>query len=263
MRMPSTLGNTPSRVREHLERWRSKAKSFFRNPEQRASRLSLIKRVQLKRFLNKQARKIYRTYDTGEAAVYFIRQGKKRYIFRDAGESKEQAMIRFFAHVVLHETFPENNIHPIAFETEAHHNLKGKRYGLVSFPVRGRKKTYKRYQWWDYLHRSMIMIPPPVKPEIVRAHEEFVANNAPALAEQIKQTTGVGVSVNPSNVIDSNGRPVFVEYTRINVPTLLKFFKTHPDVRERVFKQLFPNGITAWNRFAWEKWVHEHLEFKP
>lgn len=261
--MPPASGNNPSRMRERFERWRAKAKSFFRNPEQRVSRLSLIKRVQLKRFLNKQARKIYRAYDTDEAAVYFIRQGKKRYIFRDGRESKEQAMIRFFAHTILHETFPKNNIRPVGYEIESHQNLKGKRYGLVSFPVRGRKKTYKRYQWWDYLHRSMTMIPPPVKPEIVLMHEKFVEENAPALAEEIKQKTGIGVSLNPSNVIDANGRPVFVEYVSINVPVLLIFFKTNPGVRERVFKQLFPNGITAWNRYAWEKWMHEHLQFKP
>lgn len=261
--MPLPPGETPSRVRERFERWRAKAKSFFRNPEQRVSRLSLIKRVQFRRFLKKQARKIYRAYDTDEAAVYFIRQGRKRYVFREAGETKEQAMIRFFAHVILNETFPENTIRPVAYETENHHNLRGKRYGLVSFPVRGRKKTYKRYQWWDYLHRGLVMVPPPVKPEIVSMHEKFVEENALALADKIKDTTGVGVSVNPSNVIDSNGRPVFVEYNSINVPILLKFFKTNPDVRERVFKQLFPNRINAWNRYAWEKWMNDHLLFKP
>ncbi len=248
---------------ERVEGWKAKAKSFFRNPERRASRLSLLKRVQLKRFLQRNARRIYRAYDTNEAAVYFIRRGKKRYIFRDGGESKEDAMVRYFAHLVLHEAFPENNIHPTGFETGNHDGLKKRRYGLVSFPVHGRNKSYKRYQWWDYIHRSMTIIPAPTKPEIVAIHEKFVEENALAFAERIKQETGIGVSVQPSNVMNVGGKPVFVEYNRVNVPTLLQFLQKNPTVREKVFKQLFPGALNVRSRSNWEKWIHSALEYAP
>lgn len=218
----------------------------------RISRHVLIEKPRAKRVFH---------YDTYEAHVYVFRDKtkrgatRKRRIFRDGQEKREEAVKRFFLHTILHEAFPQNAIVPIDVRAMAPYPGAKKHWGMVSEVVKGRSREYRQHHRWDYTRHHMIQVPRVKDPPGYTRHIEWVEQHGAPLVKEIKRKTGIEVSSMPRNIINSRNTPVFVEVLNCSRPALFAFLRQNHQLRERVFGQMKP--YIPWY-LPWER-AFEHV----
>ncbi len=176
-----------------------------------------------------------------QAHIFVVNHGERPALFRCESTSnklrqKRTAFKIYYANLIAYELFPENTIKPISVEKKQvtiFHGTsvaekKRKIWGVVSEIVKKRSKSYKHFQqvWYNNA--------PKIDQHLLDEHKSFAKSVKPIVFQM--QSAGIEVNNHPVNIINSNGKPVFVEISEIDVYCLEEYLKTqiNPEKRKRI-----------------------------
>lgn len=149
-------------------------------------------------------RRVFRKSPSQEARVYLIRTGKHKKVFFRTGIDQMNTIRKYVFHKIFYALYPQYGIKPLSLAVAT---IDGKQeLGMTSEIVRNRSHDYKLFHntWYnDPIFTSQL------------PHMAFSIKQQ-AIVDQIKRESGIDVSNHPVNIINQNGKPVFVEIEEIN-----------------------------------------------
>ncbi|MBM3282402.1 MAG: hypothetical protein FJY86_03635 [Candidatus Diapherotrites archaeon] len=150
-------------------------------------------------------RRVFRKSASQEAHVYLIRTGKRKRVFFRAGYDSLPTIRKYILHKIFYALYPQYAIKPIGLVVAT---LNGEQVlGMTSDIVRPRSHDYKLYHHTFYNDPAVTVSFP---------HMDF-SHAQQRVIEQIKKESGISVNDRPVNIIDSNGKPIFVEVEDVRV----------------------------------------------
>ena len=149
-------------------------------------------------------RRVFRKSPSQEARVFLIRTGKHKKVFFRTGIDQMNTIRKYVFHKIFYALYPQYGIKPLSLAVAT---IDGKQeLGMTSEIVRNRSHDYKLFHNTFYSDPIFAGGLPHVSFTI---RQQNIVN-------QIKHESGIQVSDHPVNVINQNGKPVFVEIEEIN-----------------------------------------------
>ena len=149
-------------------------------------------------------RRVFRKSPSQEARVYLIRTGKNKRVFFRTGIDRTNTIWKYVFHKIFYALYPQYGIKPLSLAVAT---IDGKQeLGMTSEIVRNRSHDYKLFHHTFYTDPIFAGGLP---------HASFAIKQQD-IVEQIKRESGIWVSNHPVNVINQNGKPIFVEIEEIN-----------------------------------------------
>lgn len=149
-------------------------------------------------------RRVFRKSASQEARVFLIRTGKGKRVFFRVDKNPELGIVKFVFQKIFYALYPEYSIKPLNLVVATVDNKQ--LLGMTSEIVRDRSPNYKLFHHTFYTdYRAVFGLP----------HIEF-ADKHNNIVKKIRQESGIEVNNNPVNMIDQNGKPIFVEIENIS-----------------------------------------------
>lgn len=150
-------------------------------------------------------RRVFRNSSSQEAHVYLIRTGKGKRVFFRAGYDSGPTIRKYILHKIFYALYPQYAIKPLGLVVAT---INGEQVmGMTSEIVRPRSYDYKLYHHTFYNDPALTVHFP---------HMDF-AHAQRKIIEQIEKDSGISVNDRPVNIIDQNGKPIFVEVEDVSV----------------------------------------------
>ncbi|MFH0714933.1 MAG: hypothetical protein V1847_04165 [Candidatus Diapherotrites archaeon] len=187
--------------------------------------------------VSRKVKNFFRKIRTDEADIKLFKYKGKPHVLRIVrrlygNESKMAAHRNWCQQALFHAFFPQYSLYPKGISYIVENG--NARYGMVSEVVRKRTSKYFRFLQWRYLQKSPRLENMPRK---ARLHRKWVDSIPDELLDLFEKEAGFRVDLAPQNVMNVNGRPLFVEVSLADKKKALAFLENHFPPEKRTLLQ--------------------------